>query len=217
MGRMDDLETAAFLKTWVAGWAITRGVSPPIEDGPGWRVQVGEPDQVRRHVFAGDNPTLRDLGATVTEPWIWLKAFMHHEALRALLPPRWRVDGPSYFMRFEGAPPAGRLPAGYALREFDEAGVRLVQVLAADGAQAARGRLAMVGDNAIFDRIRTADDHRRRGLGRAVMAALHAHARARGAARGLLSATRDGHALYLTMGWRVQAPYSGAVIEGPLG
>ncbi len=218
MGRMrSDLETASLLETWLIGWAVTRGCAPPVAHGDGWRVEVGLPDQVRRHVFAADCLTLRELGATVTEPWIWLKACMPHDQMRAIMPTRWHVRAePSWFMRFEGTPPAGRLAAGYELRAFDEAGVHIVHAYAEDGTQAARGRMAMVGDCAIFDRIRTEDAHRRRGLGRALMAALHARAHARGAARGLLAATPDGHALYTTLGWEVQSPYASAVIEGPL-
>ena len=212
---MHDTDTRALLQTWLAGWASTRGCAPPVVDGSGWRVQVGLPDQVRRHVFASDNDTLRAHGESITEPWIWLKACMHPEALRAIMPPRWRVrTEPSYFMRFEGALPSGRLPVGYEVREHQENGVHFVDLHAGDGTPAARGRIAMVEDSAIFDRIRTDDAHRRRGLGRAVMAALHAYAHSRGATRGLLAATRDGHALYTALGWTVQAPYSSAVIEG---
>ena len=214
---MSDLDTDFLLKTWVAGWATTRGCAPPVASGPGWRVEVGLPDQVRRHVFARDNGTLRDLGATVTEPWVWIKACMPHEELRALMPPRWQVRADtSCFMRFAGAPPSVRLPAGYELREFDEAGVHFARLHAADGTLAARGQLAMAGDSAIFDRIRTEDAHQRRGLGRALMAVLHAQAHERGAARGLLAATPSGRALYTTLGWIEQASYASAVIEGPL-
>ncbi len=219
MGCMrSDLETASLLETWLIGWALTRGCAPPLVHGGGWRVEVGLPDQLRRHVFASDCATLRELGDTVTEPWVWLKACMRHDQMRAIMPPRWRVRAePSWFMRFDGAPPpASRVATGYELRAFDEAGAHVIQVHAADGTQAARGRMAVVGDCAIFDRIRTEDAHRRRGLGRALMAALHARAHARGAVRGLLAATQDGHALYTTLGWEVQSPYASAVIEGPL-
>jgi GNAT superfamily N-acetyltransferase len=211
---MDDTES--LLKTWIAGWAASRGCAPPVAHGPGWRVEVGLPDQARRHVFPRDNGTLRDLGETVTQPWVWLKACMHHDDLRAIMPARWLVRSePSYFMRFEGAPPRGGLPDGYVLRERDDGDVHVATVLAPDGSQAADGRVVMVGDHAIFDRIGTDAAHRRLGLGRTVMAALHAHAHARGAVRGLLAATPNGHALYTTLGWTVQSPYASAVIEGP--
>ncbi|MEP6504695.1 MAG: GNAT family N-acetyltransferase [Betaproteobacteria bacterium] len=208
-------DTAELLKTWIQGWAISRACAPPVADGPGWRVEVGAPDQLRRHVFAGDCATLRALGDTVVEPAVWLKACMSIDALRAIVPPRWTVrTEPSYFMRFEGAPPlAGPLPDGYATSLEHADGVLRVRIHAADGALAADVRVVTIGEHAIFDRIGTDEAHRRRGLGRALMAALHATARERGATRGLLAATQAGHALYMTLGWTVQSPYASAVIE----
>jgi GNAT superfamily N-acetyltransferase len=208
-------ETAELLKTWIRGWAASRGCAPPTAEGEGWRVEVNAPDQLRRHVFSGEGPTLRALGATVTEPRVWLKACMGNDELQALLPPRWTVrPDPSYFMRFEGAPPAGMaLPDDYVLDIEQEGDVHRARIHAADGTPAADGRVVMIGDSAIFDRIATGEAHRRRGLGRALMAALHARAQERGAARGLLAATQAGHALYMTLGWTVQSPYASAVID----
>ncbi len=209
-------DTAALMETWIQGWAAARGLAPPVAQGAGWRVEVDQPEQLRRHVFAGDCATLRELGATVHEPWVWLKACMSVEALRALLPPRWTVrEALGYFMTFEDAPPAALpLPDGYALGVTREGGVDHACIHAADGVLAADGRVVVVDGCAIIDRIGTHEAHRRRGLGRTVMCALHAAARERGARRGLLVATQDGHALYTTLGWAVQAPYASAVISG---
>ncbi len=207
-------DTADLLKTWLRGWAASRAVAPPVADGAGWRVEVGAADQVRRHVFVGDCERLRELGAAVHEPWVWLKACLPTAQMRALLPPRWIVrTEPSYFMHFSGPAPSARLPAGYRLLVQEEGGVHVATLLADDGMAAASGRVVMDGDSAIFDRIRTDVAHQRRGLGRALMGALHERAGELGAARGLLAATPDGHALYTTIGWTVQAPYASGVIE----
>jgi GNAT superfamily N-acetyltransferase len=210
-------DTGELLDTWIQGWATSRACAPPVAHGAGWRVEVNEPDQLRRHVFAGDCATLRELGETVVEPWSWLKACIGSDALRALLPPRWTVrPEPSYFMRFEGEPPTPvPLPDSYAL-EFEQAGdLHRARIHAADGTTVADGRIVMIGDSAIFDRIATDEAHRRRGLGRALMAALHVRAQEHGAVRGLLAATQAGHALYMTLGWIVQSPYASAVITEP--
>jgi hypothetical protein len=46
------------------------------------------------------------------------------------------------------------------------------------------------------------------------MCALDAVSRVLGARRGLLAATADGYAMYRTLGWQVQSPYSSGVIVG---
>lgn len=68
---------------------------------------------------------------------------------------------------------------------------------------------------AIYDRIVTEPAHQRRGLGRAVMHALQAIARAHGRHANVLVASAQGRALYETLGWRLHAPWATAVIPGP--
>ena len=65
---------------------------------------------------------------------------------------------------------------------------------------------AVHGTVAVLDRIETDARFRRRGLGRRVVDALTAWARSEGARSGLLVASTDGRALYLTLGWEVVAP-----------
>ncbi|MCB5911191.1 GNAT family N-acetyltransferase [Streptomyces pinistramenti] len=65
--------------------------------------------------------------------------------------------------------------------------------------------------SAVFDMIGTAAGHRRRGLGRLVMAALAARAAAAGATQGVLVASPEGRALYEALGWELRAPVTAAV------
>lgn len=211
----DPSETAALLRLWVQGWAATRGVPPPVVHGDGWRVEVGLPRQVRRHVFPHISQALHALGDAIVEPWNYLKACATAEELRAALPVHWHVEAQTYFMRFDGpSPPAPGLPGGYGLDVATQGRLAVARVLAADGSVAASGHAAVVEDAAIFDRISTDAAHRRRGLGRAVMCALDAASRTLGARRGLLVATADGYAMYGTLGWHVQSPYASGVIVG---
>ena len=210
---IDRSETAALVCLWVQGWAASRGLPPPIGHRNGWRVEVGLPRQNRRHVFPDISQALRALGESIVEPWSYLKACATTDELRAALPARWHVELQTYFMRFDGPPlPAPALPGGYRLDATMQGQLAAARVIAADGALAAAGHAAVVEDAAIFDRISTDGAHRRRGLGRAVMCALDAASRGLGARRGLLAATADGHAMYRTLGWRVQSPYASAVI-----
>jgi GNAT superfamily N-acetyltransferase len=110
------------------------------------------------------------------------------------------------------------MPASYSLR-IDEADARNgrvhVHVLASDGTLAASGHAALDRELAIYDRIVTDPAHQRRGLGRAVMHALQALARARGRHAGVLVATDQGRRLYESLGWTMHAPWATAVIPGP--
>ena len=65
----------------------------------------------------------------------------------------------------------------------------------------------------VYDRIRTEEPFRRRGLGRALIAALGRERRSP-ESREILVATEQGRALYLTLGWRDYAPYTTGVIPG---
>ncbi|TDU88691.1 acetyltransferase (GNAT) family protein [Kribbella voronezhensis] len=73
------------------------------------------------------------------------------------------------------------------------------------GGVVSSGRMAVVGEDAVADRIETDPAHRRRGLGSAVMASLVETAAGQGAKRGILIASIDGLRLYRSLGWKVVA------------
>lgn len=203
---------------WTRGWAITREVAPPVPYGDGFHVAVGQPRQAARYVFPQASPLLRELGETISQPWVFLKACATANELRALLPERWEMQ-PDAFMMACGDTPfpgSGAVAPGYALHVTDD-GARTrrahVQVLAPDGSLAASGHIALDERLAIYDRIGTEPAHQRRGLGRAVMHALQSLARAHGRDAGALVGTPAGRALYESLGWRVIAPWATAVIR----
>jgi GNAT superfamily N-acetyltransferase len=205
---------------WIRGWAITREVAPPVPHADGFRTDVGAPRQVARYLFSQPSPTLRELAARVTTPWVFLKACATGDELRALLPAPWQMQPDGFMMTCGEAPFPARaaLPAGYALHVADDcARTRRahVRIDAPDGGVAAEGHLALDERRAIYDRIGTAPAHQRRGLGGAVMHALQALAHAHGRHAGVLVATPAGRALYESLGWRLHAPWATAVIPGP--
>ncbi|MEU3846344.1 GNAT family N-acetyltransferase [Micrococcus terreus] len=69
------------------------------------------------------------------------------------------------------------------------------------GVAAARGRVAAVDRHAVFDRIWTSPDFRRRGLGSLVMRYLVSLVLEHDVEEGLLVASADGQALYGYLGW----------------
>jgi len=82
------------------------------------------------------------------------------------------------------------------------------------GALAASGYAAETQEVFIYDRIVTEPLHRRKGLGLAIMITLHA-AKQHPSVPELLVATKDGRALYSTLGWETISPYSTASIVTP--
>lgn len=136
--------------------------------------------------------------------------------MRRALPARWEIEKLGYLMHC-AAPLAGTLapPAGYTASVETEHGAQLVRLADAAGETAALGRVIVHGGTAVFDRIETMEAHRRKGLGTVLMHALDALAVRAGATERLLVATEAGRALYLSLGWRVLAPYSTAALAAP--
>jgi GNAT superfamily N-acetyltransferase len=198
------------IPAWLHARSLARGLSLPVADHGGWRVDTGSPVETRRHIFTAPCPGLRNLGAAIDAPRVFIKLAGSPEALLAELPPRWRIDTVSSVMAGPGARRAVTPPDAYRLEV--EAGeiVAVVRVFASNHTLAAGGRAARHDGVFIYDQIVTAADHRRRGLGRAMMAALGEHRRV--GEREVLTATTDGRALHAALGWTVVSPWSTAVI-----
>jgi predicted GNAT family acetyltransferase len=110
------------------------------------------------------------------------------------------------------------LPQGYVFDLDSRLPLTVASIKTSAGEIVASGRLGLVGGVvgrlAVFDRIRTHDDHRRRGLARALMTKLGNIALANGVARAALVATPDGRLLYSALGWRLHSLYTTALIPG---
>ena len=193
------------VRAWLAGRSVARGMPTPVVDRGGWRVDTGLPEEVARWVFAEPGEGLQELGRSVTLPFHLLKLCAPAEVLMRHLPPRWQLQSESWFMAAAEPMPEAALASGYRLEHHTDRAVTQVRILTESGDLAASGYAAQTSDAFVYDRIATAADHRRRGLGRVLMAAL-CRARTRPVPQ-LLTATADGHALYTTLGWSVVSPY----------
>lgn len=202
---------------WANGWSIAREVSLPVPDSGAFRIEVGLPDHVRRYIFPAPTPAVRHLAETISEPYIFLKVCAPPDVVRTLLPPGWIIQPLAYMMTCFGAmaPVNTVLQEGYVLDIRDNIPVPVVSILTTQGEVAAIGRIAFAGDYAIYDRIETHESHRRRKLGSVIMKTLEAIGAARGINKGLLVATREGRALYETLGWQLHSLYTTAEIPGP--
>ncbi|AEW98933.1 GNAT family N-acetyltransferase [Streptantibioticus cattleyicolor] len=209
---------AGIVRDWIEDWVVSRGAAPPRPEPWGYTVDVGLPDQVTRHVLTEtDRPLIRKLTENVTAPGTWLKVFLPAEEVAPAVGPGWRFDDPCFLMSTALSPAPVTVPDGYRLRTWARGGVVQACVFAADGAFAARGRIARPpgATAAVVDQVETAPAHRRKGLGGVVMRTLANAAAETGATTGVLGATRAGRALYETLGWHTDAPLTGLVRESP--
>lgn len=204
------------LALWTRGWAATRGVAGPVRDGAAWRIDVSQPDQFARYVFADVGPAVRDRAERIDRPWTFLKVCAEEAAVRSLLPPMWEMRPPGFMMTLAGemggdAPP----PVGLRFETEVDGPVTFCRLLDRDDVEAARGRAVVIDGLTVFDRIATSPDWRRQGLASRIMRRLEQLMRDAGGRDGVLVATAEGRALYERLGWTRHSPYSTAVIPGP--
>ncbi len=211
------MHSSAITSAWVEGWAVSRSTPAPVPQPWGYRIDVGLPGHVFRHVLAEpDEVTVRGLGESITETGAWMKMLERPETVAGWLPEGWTLPDDPGFMMFTDLHrrTPGPAAAGYTLSTVISDGVVRVRVHAGDGTLAARGQVAPTGVTAVVDQVETYPAHQRRGLGRLVMRALESAAADAGSTRGVLSATTQGLALYRSLGWQLQGPLTG-IVRGP--
>jgi GNAT superfamily N-acetyltransferase len=195
---------------------VLHGFPPTVAEPSGLRIEVGAPDHMVRHVLLdADGAAIRALAESVTVPTTSIKGFMESQDLARLLTRPWTPDPPGFLKATALRPADTRIAGDYRVTVGHACGVTCARVITGDGSIAARGQVAVTGETCVFDQIGTAPEHRRRGLGSAVMAALTTAAIDLGAATGILSATVQGRALYETLSWRVIGPLSSFVYKRP--
>jgi len=197
---------------WQAAHSVARGSPPPVHDRGGFRVDTHSEKEVKRWVFPQLSDGLRAIAHDIAAPRHYLKLCGSNEELRSALPARWEVQPANYFMMATVATLDTKpLPNGYRMELHQVGPVTRASIIAPDGDLAASGCAAEAADVFIYDRIETAQDHRRKGLGIAVMIALGTRRKSRVGPQ-LLVATEDGCNLYAKLGWTVLAPFATATI-----
>jgi GNAT superfamily N-acetyltransferase len=197
---------------WQAAHSMARKSPPPVHDRGGFRVDTHSEKEVKRWVFPQLCDGLYGVASEITAPKHYLKLCGTNDELRSALPARWEIQPANYFMRATATiREISALPGGYRMEFHQDGAVTQVHVIAQDGDLAASGSAAETEDVFIYDRIETASDHRRKGLGIAVMSALGS-AKKFFTSQQLLVATEDGRGLYERMGWTVISPFAAATI-----
>ncbi|MCB5164740.1 GNAT family N-acetyltransferase [Streptomyces bambusae] len=221
MGKIESELT----RRWLDGWTVARAL-PAAEEvgasGDGLRSACGQPGR-EVEVFAlraDEEPeSLARLAATVAaarqSTWLTVPT-QHPGAVEAAV----RAAGLELVHRAEwlmtadlAGHPVHEAAAPYELEVRTEGPVTVVSFRAPSGEVAARGTVAVVGADAVADRIETHAAHRRRGLGSAVMGSLAEVAVSRGARTGLLIASEEGQRLYSALGWHHAADV--VIARGP--
>lgn len=196
--------TPDLIGAWVHGWAASRGVSMPMSVPGGWRVPVGlRGHRVRYVMTTRDTGSLAELSLLHPRPGTWMKTAGSPAVLREALSLPWVMAETGYLMTSPFYAHETGMPPGYEARIKTEGDVLTVSFIDNAGATASAGRLAPAGHLGVIDQVVTTPAHRRRGLGRAVMSLLAHHGQQRGLRGGVLVATPEGRALYLSLGWRV--------------
>jgi GNAT superfamily N-acetyltransferase len=187
------------VKRWCAGWTKADGLVG--QEGPGWlEIRVDRPGRRVERVVT-DESTVTGLAAlTGLDDWLTVPTNSPEAVTKALQDAGLTVRAPETFMRRALADhPAPQPPDGYSVVVTRE---NVIEVrLLHNGAPAASGLMAVVGEDAVPHRIQTSPEHRRRGLGSVVMGVLAQEAVADGTTTGLLFASDDGLHLYRRLGW----------------
>ncbi|WUI75483.1 GNAT family N-acetyltransferase [Streptomyces sp. NBC_00400] len=195
---------ADIVRTWVAGWALSRRTPPPVKKPWGFSIEVaGNPDEVGRHVLPeAEESLVRSAAASVSVPRTWMKMPAEPEEIESWLPQGWVMEEAGHLMAVDLMATDPVAPAGYTATVETMGAVTYARVLDAAGELASQGQMASLGEAVVVDRMVTEAAHQRRGLGNFVMRTLADRALETGAVLGVLGATDAGRALYETLGWK---------------
>ena len=194
-------------RAWAYGWAVSRGTEVPVEQAGYFQIMVNRPGQTMRHVVPLlDGNLIQKLAKEEAQAGTWLKICAAPDRVLPLLSNDWDLHEPEFLMWSDLARDAPRSVDGYRATTQIEGKFASVQLFARSGEIAASGQIAVVDSYATFDKIVTAENHQRRGLGRSVMSMLSKLSLDLGAQFGTLVATEAGLALYTTLGWSIVSP-----------
>lgn len=207
----DKTET---VKSWLKGWCLSREVPFPVQYKSGFHVFVGDEKQKERYVFPDLTEDFFQLVQSIDEPWVYLKVSTPPDQFIKNIPEKWQLQAQGYLMTCFHPMifPEISLADGYHL-EFSEYNTTfVVRIVAENGEQASIGRVSLIDDVAVYDRIITEVNHQRKGLASFLLKELEKIALSKGFSNNLLVATEEGKLLYENLGWKVYALHSSIVI-----
>ncbi|MDQ0064517.1 GNAT family N-acetyltransferase [Chryseobacterium lathyri] len=201
---------------WLKAWSLSRKLPLPVKYKSGFKVEVGEEKQKIRYVFPEINDDFIELSKQIDEPWIYLKACASPDEVKDEISENWIIQPPGYMMGCSSPMNISRknLCEGYQLEYEKYNSTTAVKIINENGELACIGRIVLVNDLAVYDRIITEENHQRKGLATFLMQELEKIALSNGIHNNFLVATEQGKSLYETMGWELYSSYTSIVIPG---
>lgn len=202
------------IEKWLKAWSLSRKLPLPLHYKSGFKVEVGEERQKIRYVFSELNDDFIELSKQIDEPWIYLKVCASPDEVKKMITDQWVMQPPGYMMCCFGPMniKAAHLCEGYRIESEKYNSTTVIKIIAENGELASVGRVVMVDDLAVYDRIITEEKHQRKGLATFLMQELEKVAVSRGISNNFLVATEAGRSLYQSMGWKLYSPYTSVVI-----
>ncbi len=202
------------LKKWLTAWSLSRELPLPIAYKSGFKVEVGDVKQKERYVFPELNEDFIQLSNSINEPWIILKACASPEEIRSHVSEKWILQPQGYIMMCSHPMvfPNRHFGTEYRLESDSYNSTFVVRILTQNNEEAAIGRVVLVDDIAVYDRIITDSNHRRKGLATIIIRELEKIAISKNITKNFLVATEDGKQLYQSLGWEVCSLYTSIVI-----
>lgn len=201
-------DITGLLEVWVAGWAGCRGYRTSTE---GRFPAALRADTSGEWEFFASEPTDEEFAAladkTASAPARVLTILTNDIARYSSLAVRHGLNVTSdsqammiVDMETQDAEDPWLSDDDLTFSTWEQNGVHYAEVRSGD-TLAASGRVFVVGETAVFDRIITEPAFQRRGLGSFIMRALAAQAFGHDVQEGLLLASADGQKLYSHLGW----------------
>jgi len=204
----------SIVKKWLTAWSLSRNLPLLVKYKSGLMVEVGYENQKSRYIFPRLNNDFLELSESINESWIFLKVCASVDELKDRISDKWIIQPQGYMMIcFHPMNILNRsLNDNYTL-EFEQYNTTyLVRIVTKEGQLASTGRVVLVDDLAVYDRISTEPQHKRMGLATFLMKELEKIALANNINNNFLVATEEGKSLYESLGWEVYSLYTSIVI-----
>jgi GNAT superfamily N-acetyltransferase len=204
------------VEKWLKAWCLSRELPLPVSFKSGLKVDVGYEKQKTRYVFPELNDDFIQLSKHIDEPWVFLKVCASPDEIKNHIPEKWIIQPQGYMM--SSLLPMNikntKLHSDYKVEYSTYNSTFVVNIATQNGESASIGRVVLVDDLAVYDRISTDDNHRRKGLASFLMKELENIALSKGISKNFLVATEEGKSLYESLGWQVYSLYTSIVIPG---
>jgi hypothetical protein len=202
------------VEKWLKAWSLSRELPLPVKFTSGFKVDVGYEKQKARYIFPELNDDFIGLSKRIDEPWVFLKVCASPDEVKRCISGKWSIQPQGYMMScfhpmdFQNI----GLPVGYKLKFEHYNSSTLIKIVTKKGELASSGHVILVDDLAVYDRIETGINYRRKGLAICLMKELEKIALEKGIFKNFLVATEEGRLLYEFLGWELYSLYTSIVI-----